>query len=244
MLLTNVLAAIAAARSHCADGSRVRARRARRVHARHAILVLPAALGSLGLGAAAAYHAARARWPKPVAFGNATLLGLLLGLAIVAVCGCVILARRTSRSRVYRSGICSWRCSRSRSSRRHERPGDLPGLQELQGVQRHHGGAGAHCRFCSSAIAIVGGGGVRAAIVATVAAASCCSRLSSGTRDGRRGSPGASTCSFVRALALLRHPRSSGERPRLSRLPARRLPRRRFQGCRSRRPLRRRRRDR
>ena len=35
-------------------------------------VTLAAALGSMGFGAAAAYHAARAKWPRQVAFGNST----------------------------------------------------------------------------------------------------------------------------------------------------------------------------
>lgn len=54
-------------------------------------LTLTAALGSLSLSAAATYHAARGTSPRGLAFGNAALLGLLLGLGIVALCGCVIL---------------------------------------------------------------------------------------------------------------------------------------------------------
>jgi O-antigen/teichoic acid export membrane protein len=50
------------------------------------------ALGSLGLGAAAAYHAARGTWPRPLAFGNATLLGLLVGLVLLAGGACVVFA--------------------------------------------------------------------------------------------------------------------------------------------------------
>ena len=54
-------------------------------------LTLVAILGSLGLGAAVTYHAARGTWPSGLAFGNSTLLGLLLGLVIVGVGSCIIL---------------------------------------------------------------------------------------------------------------------------------------------------------
>lgn len=54
-------------------------------------LTLIAILGSLGLGAAITYHAARGTWPIGLAIGNSTLLGLLLGLGILAVCGGVVL---------------------------------------------------------------------------------------------------------------------------------------------------------
>lgn len=55
-------------------------------------LTLVAIVGSLGLGAAVTYHAARGTWPNGLAFGNSTLLGLLMGLVIVAIGGCIILA--------------------------------------------------------------------------------------------------------------------------------------------------------
>ena len=55
------------------------------------LVTLAVALGSLGVGAAAAYHAARGRSAESVAFGTSTLIGLLLGLAILAVGACVIL---------------------------------------------------------------------------------------------------------------------------------------------------------
>src|SRR5262249_102151 len=53
-------------------------------------VTLVVTLGSIGLGAAAAYHAARGTWPRPVAFGNPTTLGLLLGWALAIGCACVI----------------------------------------------------------------------------------------------------------------------------------------------------------
>jgi O-antigen/teichoic acid export membrane protein len=53
-------------------------------------LTLAASLGSLGLGAAATYYAARGRWPKDLAFGNSTLIGLVLGSVVLALCGSVI----------------------------------------------------------------------------------------------------------------------------------------------------------
>jgi len=56
-------------------------------------LTLTAVLASLGLGAAVTYHAARETWPRGLAFGNSTLLGLLLGLAILAVCGWITLVQ-------------------------------------------------------------------------------------------------------------------------------------------------------
>ena len=53
-------------------------------------VTLVVTLGSIGLGAAAAYHAARGTWPRAVAFGNPTTLSLLLGWALAIVCTCVI----------------------------------------------------------------------------------------------------------------------------------------------------------
>jgi O-antigen/teichoic acid export membrane protein len=53
-------------------------------------LTLAASLGSLGLGAAATYYAARREWPRGLAFGNSMLIGLLLGLSILALCACIV----------------------------------------------------------------------------------------------------------------------------------------------------------
>lgn len=53
-------------------------------------LTLAASLGSLGLGVAATYQAARGEWPRGLAFGNSAMVGLLLGVGIFAVCGSVI----------------------------------------------------------------------------------------------------------------------------------------------------------
>lgn len=53
-------------------------------------VTLVVTLGSIGLGAAAAYHAARGTWPRAVAFGNPTTLSLLLGWALAIGCVCVI----------------------------------------------------------------------------------------------------------------------------------------------------------
>ena len=53
-------------------------------------VTLVVTLGSIGLGAAAAYHAARGTWPRAVAFGNPTTLSLLLGWALAIGCACVI----------------------------------------------------------------------------------------------------------------------------------------------------------
>jgi O-antigen/teichoic acid export membrane protein len=52
-------------------------------------LTLAASLGSLGFGVAATYQAARGGWPRGLAFGNATLIGLILGLGILFLCGCI-----------------------------------------------------------------------------------------------------------------------------------------------------------
>jgi O-antigen/teichoic acid export membrane protein len=91
VLLTNVLAAVALL------GTTVLTARAFGPHGRGQLslatqfVLLVATLGSLGLNPAAAYHSARARWSKSVAFGNSALLGLLLGLVILGGCLCVIL---------------------------------------------------------------------------------------------------------------------------------------------------------
>jgi O-antigen/teichoic acid export membrane protein len=91
VLLTNVLAAVALL------GTTVLTARAFGPHGRGQLslaiqfVVLVATLGGLSFTTAAAYHSARAKWSKSVAFGNSALLGLLLGLLIAGVCLCVIL---------------------------------------------------------------------------------------------------------------------------------------------------------
>jgi O-antigen/teichoic acid export membrane protein len=91
VLLTNVLAAVALL------GTTVLTARAFGPHGRGQFslaiqfVVLVATLGSLSLTTAAAYHSARAKWSKSVAFGNSALLGLLLGVFILGFCLCVIL---------------------------------------------------------------------------------------------------------------------------------------------------------
>ena len=91
VLVTNVLAAVAIL------GTTVLTARAFGPHGRGQLslaiqfVVLVATLGGLSLTTAAAYHSARAKWPKAVAFGNSALLGLLLGVFIVGVCLCVTL---------------------------------------------------------------------------------------------------------------------------------------------------------
>jgi O-antigen/teichoic acid export membrane protein len=91
VLITNVLAAVALV------GTTVLTARAFGPQGRGEFslatlfVTLVVALSSFGLGAAAAYHAARATWPRQVAFGNSTLLSLLLGVVVVALCDAVIL---------------------------------------------------------------------------------------------------------------------------------------------------------
>jgi len=53
-------------------------------------VLLVVTLGSIGLGAAATYHAARGTSPRSVAFGNPTALALLLGSALAVGCAGVI----------------------------------------------------------------------------------------------------------------------------------------------------------
>lgn len=53
-------------------------------------LMLAASLGSLGLGVAATYHAARGGWPRGLAFGNSVVIGLSLGAGILVLCGSVV----------------------------------------------------------------------------------------------------------------------------------------------------------
>jgi len=128
------------------------------------------ALGSLGLGAAAAYHAARGTWPRGVAFGNATLLGLLLGLLLLAGGACVVLVGGVTFRGVPRTDLAVALLA-------------VPFVLAVANIQSVHQGfrrfkqfnlitlGQAALPFPLIALAILFGGGVRSAIVATVVAA-------------------------------------------------------------------------
>jgi O-antigen/teichoic acid export membrane protein len=133
-------------------------------------LVLAASLGSLGLGAAATYHAARGGWTRGLALGNSTLIGLALGLVIVVLCGCVTLIggltfRGLSAKDLFLASLA------------------IPFLLAVANIQSVYQGlrnfrvfngitlAQAALPLPLIGIAIILGGGVRAAIAATVAAA-------------------------------------------------------------------------
>jgi O-antigen/teichoic acid export membrane protein len=170
VLLTNALAAIALL------GTTVLTARAFGPEGRGELslatqfLTLTATLGSLGLGAAITYHAARGEWPKGLAFGNSTLLGLLLGLGIVAICACVILVggvtfRGLPERDLFLASLA------------------IPFLLAVVNIQSVYQGlrsfrafngitlAQASLPLLLIGLAIVLGGGVQAAIVATVVAA-------------------------------------------------------------------------
>jgi O-antigen/teichoic acid export membrane protein len=130
---------------------------------------LVVALGSLGLGAAAAYHTARGKWPTPVAFGNSTLFGLLLGLAIAGVCDCVVLVGDATFKGLPKVDLVLALLA-------------LPFALAVGNVQAIYQGLRNFRTFNTITVtqaalpllligvAIAFGGGVRAAIVATVAA--------------------------------------------------------------------------
>ena len=133
-------------------------------------VTLVATLGSLGLTAAAAYHSARAKWSKPVAFGSSTVLGLLLGLLILAGCYLVILVGDVSFRGLSATDLALVSLA-------------LPFLLAVATIQSVYQGfrnfrafnritlAQAALPLLLIGLAIAVGGGVRAAIVATVAAA-------------------------------------------------------------------------
>ena len=133
-------------------------------------LVLTATLGSLSLGAAAAYYAARGTAPKGLAFGTSALLGLLLGLAIVAVCACVILVGDVTFRGLPQQDLLLALVA-------------VPFVLALTNIQSVYQGfrsfrefnvitlAQAALPLLLIGIAVILGGGVRAAIAATVAAA-------------------------------------------------------------------------
>jgi O-antigen/teichoic acid export membrane protein len=132
-------------------------------------VTLIVALGSLGLGAAAAYHTARAKWPITIAFGNSTLLGLLLGVVIALGCDCVILETHATFKGLPRGDLALALLV-------------LPFALAVGNVQGIYQGfrnfrafnaitvAQAGLPLLLIALAIALGGGVRSAIVATVAA--------------------------------------------------------------------------
>lgn len=133
-------------------------------------VTLAATLGSLSLTAAAAYQSARAEWSKPVAFGSSTLLGLLLGLVIVAGCLCVILLGDVTFRGLPKGDLALVTLA-------------LPFLLAIANIQSVYQGfrsfkeynritlAQAVLPLPLIGIAIALGGGVSAAILATVAAA-------------------------------------------------------------------------
>ena len=133
-------------------------------------VTLVATLGSLSLTAAAAYQSARAEWSKPIAFGSSTLLGLLLGLIIMAGCLCVILLGDVTFRGLPKSDLALVTIA-------------LPFLLAVANIQSVYQGfrqfkeynritlAQATLPLMLIAVAIALGGGVRAAILASVAAA-------------------------------------------------------------------------
>jgi O-antigen/teichoic acid export membrane protein len=170
VLVTNVLAAVALL------GTSVLTARAFGPEGRGELslatqfVTLVATLGSLGLIAAAAYHSARAKWSKPVAFGSSTLLGLLLGLVILGGCCLVILVGNVTFNGLPESYLALASLA-------------LPFLLAVLAIQAVYQGfrdfkefnritlAQAALPLVLIGIAVGVGGGVRAAILATVAAA-------------------------------------------------------------------------
>ena len=133
-------------------------------------VTLAATLGSLSLSVAATYHAARGTSPRGLAFGSSALLGLLLGLGIVGVCGGVILVGGVTFRGLPQADLLLVLIA-------------VPFLLAVANIQSVYQGlrsfgefngitlAQAALPLVLIAIAISLGGGVRAAIAATVAAA-------------------------------------------------------------------------
>lgn len=134
------------------------------------LVTLAAALCSLGLGAAATYHTARAASSGPLAFGNAALAGLMLGLIVVGVGDAVILGRHVTFRGVPEADLVVVLFA-------------LPFLLAAANIQSVYQGLRKFREYNAITvvqatlplpligIAIAVGGGVRAAVVATVAAA-------------------------------------------------------------------------
>lgn len=132
-------------------------------------VTLVVTVGSLGLGPATAYHAARGRWSKPLAVGNPALLGLLLGVSILAAGACVILIGDVAFRGVPKLDLLLMLLA-------------VPFLLAVGNIQSVYQGlrtfrefnritlAQAALPLPLIGIAIALGGGVRAAIVATVVA--------------------------------------------------------------------------
>jgi O-antigen/teichoic acid export membrane protein len=132
-------------------------------------VTLLVSLGSLGFGAAAAYHAARGKWPKSVAFGNSTLVGLALGLVIVAGCVCAVVVGDATFRGLPKADLALALLA-------------IPSLLAIGNIQGVYQGfrnfkefnritvALAVLPLPLIGVAILFGGGVRAAIIATVAA--------------------------------------------------------------------------
>jgi O-antigen/teichoic acid export membrane protein len=170
VLLTNVLAAVALLATTVITARAFGPQGRGELSLATQFVTLVVTLGSLGLTAAAAYHSARAKWPKPVAFGSSTLLGLLLGLVILGVCYLVILVGDVSFKGLPKTDLALASLA-------------LPFLLAVATIQAVYQGfrdfkefnritlAQAVLPLVLVGIAIGLGGEVRAAITATVAAA-------------------------------------------------------------------------
>jgi O-antigen/teichoic acid export membrane protein len=133
-------------------------------------VTLAATLGSFSLSVAATYHAARGTAAKGLAFGSSALLGLLLGLAISALCACVVLVGDLSFKGLPQSYLLLSLIA-------------IPFLLAVANIQSVYQGfrnfrdfnaitlAQASLPLLLIGLAIALGGGVRSAIAAVVAAA-------------------------------------------------------------------------
>ena len=169
VLLTNVLAAVALLATTVLTARAFGPGGRGELSLATQFVTLVATLGSLGLTAAAAYHSARAKWSKPVAFGSSTLLGLLLGLVILAGCYLVILVGDVTFKGLPKTDLALAALA-------------LPFFLAVLATQSVYQGfrdfrdfnritlAQAALPLLLIGIAIGLGGGVRAAIIATVAA--------------------------------------------------------------------------
>ncbi len=169
VLLTNVLAAVALLATTVLTARAFGPEGRGELSLATQFVTLVATLGSLGLTAAAAYHSARAKWSKPVAFGTSTLLGLLLGVVILACCCFVILVGDVTFKGLPKADLALASVA-------------LPFLLAVLAIQSIYQGfrefkvfnritlAQAALPLLLIGIAIGLGGGVRAAILATVVA--------------------------------------------------------------------------
>lgn len=170
MLLTNVLAAAAALAATVLTARAFGPTGRGEFTLATQFVTLAVALGSLSLSAATAYHAAQAKWPRQVAFGSSVLLGLGLGLVVVALCGAVILVTGATFNGLPKGDLLLALLALPSALAIANLQSVYQGLRNFR-VYNRITVAQAALPLILIGLVIAVGGGVRAAIGATVAAA-------------------------------------------------------------------------